>query len=193
VLKEFAPWRLFGGTRWRTEAGTLAGLALPWTHHPEPARAFDALLSGVIAIFWLQWVRTLAVQRGTRVTMAWTLLFAGVAVAAVSLSMKPNPNQVGAIYGIRTTPGWIGWGPFPNRNHTACLLAMAAAAGLGCVARSVIRRQKKAAITATAGVLLSLVALLVSGSRGGLLAFGAGLLVFCGMLLWKHRDRALRF
>jgi O-antigen ligase len=191
VLKEFAPWQLFGGTRWRTEAGSLPGLDLPWTHHPEPARAFDALLTGVIAVFWLQWVRTLAVQRGMRVAMAWILLAAGVAVAAVSLSMKPNPGQVGAIYGIRTTPGWIGWGPFPNRNHTASLLAMAAAAGLGCIARSAGRKQNKAALIATGGVLLAVVALLVSRSRGGLVAFAVGLTVFSGMLLWKHRNRRM--
>ena len=27
------------------------------------------------------------------------------------------------IFGLRYTPGWLGFGPFPNRNHTACFFA----------------------------------------------------------------------
>ena len=187
VLKEFAPHQWFGGTRWRTEAENNLSMALSWTHHPEPARAFDALVTAVVAIFWLQWVRTLAAQRETRVAMAWILLGAGVVMAGVCFTLKGN--QGGAILGIRHTPGWAGWGPFPNRNHTASLLAMAASGGLGCVAWAVVRRRKRLALAATAGVLLIVVALLVSNSRGGLVALAFGLTVFGGMIWWKHRDR----
>lgn len=189
VLKEFLPHQLFLGTRWRNEAVASLGIEVPWTHHPEPARAFDGLLTVVIAIFWLHWIRTLAAHRETRLAMAWILLGAGVAVAGICFTMKANPGQTAAIFGIRNTPGWGGWGPFPNRNHTASLLAMAAVAGLGCVAWAVIRRRKPLAIAATVGVLMIVVALLISKSRGGLVAFGVGFAVFGGMILWKHRDR----
>ena len=144
VLKEFLPYQFFGGTRWRAAAGTL-GMELPWTHHPEPARAFDALLTAVIAICWLCWVRTLAAHREMRMVMAWTLLGAGAVVAIVCFTMKSNPGGSAAIFGIRETAGWGGWGPFPNRNHTASLLAMAAVGGLGCVAWAAIRRRKSLA------------------------------------------------
>ena len=45
VLKEFAPAALFGSVQWRTILTRQFGLELPWTHHPEPGRAVDALLS----------------------------------------------------------------------------------------------------------------------------------------------------
>ena len=189
VLKEFAPRIFFTGTRWRTEAAGVMGMDVPWTHHPEPARAFDAMLVAVIAVVWLHWVRNLAAHRETRLAMAWILLGAGVTVAGICFTMKAHPGETGAIFGIRTTPGWIGWGPFPNRNHTASLLAMSAVGGLGCVAWAVVRRRKPLAVAATAGVLMIIVALLISKSRGGLVAFGVGFAVFGGMILWKHRDR----
>ena len=188
VLKEFLPYPLFGGTRWRDAAGAL-GVNVPWTHHPEPTRAFDALLTAVIATFWLFWVRTLAANRETRNSMAWILLGAGVVMATICFTMKSNPGQSAAIFGIRNTAGWGGWGPFPNRNHTACLLAMAAVGGLGCLAWAAVGRRKSLAISATVGVLMIVVALLISKSRGGLVAFGVGLAVFGGMILWKHRNR----
>ena len=188
VLKEFLPYQLFGVTRWRSAADTL-GMDVPWTHHPEPARAFDMLLTAVFATIWLFWVRSLAAHRETRNAMAGILFGAGIVIAAICFTMKSNPGQSGAIFGIRNAPGWSGWGPFPNRNHTACLLAMAALVGLGCLAWAAVRHRKSLAISATVGVLMIVVALLISKSRGGLVAFGVGLTVFGGMILWKHRDR----
>jgi len=186
VLKEFLPHQWFGPVRWRGKAESGLGLILAGTHHPEPARAFDALLIGLVAIVWLQWVRTMAAQREMRVALAWILATAGVVLAAVCFVMS---SKGGAIYGIRHAPGWTGWGPFPNRNHTASLLAMSAMAGLGCTVWAGVHGRKKLAIFGAAGVFLVMVALLVGKSRGGLVALAAGSATFCGMILWKHRDR----
>jgi len=186
VLKEFLPHQWFGAVRWREQAVSGLGLNLAATHHPEPARAFDALLVALVAMVGLQWVRTMSAQRGMRIAVAWILAAAGVVVAAVCFVMS---SKDGAIYGIRYTPGWSGWGTFPNRNHTASFLAMATMAGLGCTVWAGARGRKKLAVFATLGVLVVIVALLVGKSRGGLVALAVGLAVFGGMMLWKHRDR----
>ena len=189
VLKEFLPHQWFGGTLWRSQAESLPGLEIAGTHHPEPANAFDALLVALLALVWVQWVRTMAARREMRVAMAWILFGAGVVFAAICLMMSSKGAQSGAIYGLRQTPGWSGWGPFPNRNHTASLLAMAAMMGLGCTVWAGARRHHRLAVFATAAVLVTLIALLMSKSRGGLVALAAGLAAFSGMMLWRHRSK----
>ncbi len=191
VLKEFLPHQWFGGARWRDIAAAMPGLEIAGTHHPEPARAFDALLVALLALVWLQWVRTMAARRQFRVPLAWILFGSGVAFAAVCFVAGSKGAQSSAIYGLRYTPGWVGWGPFPNRNHTASLLAMAAMAGLGCTVWAGTRRRPRLAVGAAAAVFMIIVALLVSKSRGGLIALGAGSAAFSGMMLWRHRSRRM--
>ena len=186
VMKEFAPWEWFGGARWRSAYSTNLGISFPKTHHPEPQRALDALLAGVVALLWFQWTRTLASERGTRRVMGWVLFGAGVAVAVVCFAM--GRREVGAeggmIYGLRFTTSWAGWGPFPNRNHTACFLAMSLLVGSGCIAWAVVKRRASLIVAGALGLLLIAAALLSSRSRGGLVvALGIGLLVFGGFVL----------
>jgi O-antigen ligase len=189
VLKEFLPWQWFGAARWRVEAQSMSGLDVAGTHHPEPARALDALLVALMALVWLQWVRTMAARREMRVAMIWILFGAGVVFAGVCFLMSGKGAQTSAIYGLRYTPGWGGWGPFPNRNHTASLLAMSALTGLGCTVWAGARGRRLLTGLATCAVLVILVALLLGKSRGGLVGFAVGLAVFCGMMLWRHRSR----
>ena len=189
VLKEFLPYEWFGGAQWRTEARAMSGLEMAGTHHPEPARALDALLVALIALVWLQWIRTMAARRELRVALAWILFGAGAVLAVVCLVIIPKSSQPMSIYGLRFTPGWSGWGPFPNRNHTASLLAMSVMAGLGCTVWAGARRRHSLAVAATGAVLMILIALLMSKSRGGLVSLSAGIAVFGGMMLWRHRSK----
>jgi O-antigen ligase len=191
VLKEFLPYQWFGGTHWRSDAQSVPGLEIAGTHHPEPALAFDSLLIALLALVWLQWVRTMAAKREMRLAMAWILFGAGVALAAVCLLMSAKGARSGAIYGLRYTPGWSGWGPFPNRNHTASLLAISAMVGVGCTVWAGAGRRQKLTVVSTLAVIVILVALLLSKSRGGLVAFAAGLAAFCGMMLWRHRSKRM--
>src|SRR5205823_171996 len=124
LLKEFAPAALFGSTLWRRLAIGSFQIALPWTHNPSPVRAFEAIVSAGVAVLWFFWVRTLAAEPGGDRRIAWAMLVAGGAVGAVSLAVGHVTGD--AIYGIRPTPGYHGFGPFPNRNHTATFLAMSA-------------------------------------------------------------------
>lgn len=188
VLKELLPWQWFGGVRWRPLAEAL-GIGVAGTHHPEPARALDAWLVALVAAVWFQWVRTMAAEREMRAPVAWLLAAAGVAMAGVCFLTPGTPGPNFAIYGIRYAPSWSGWGPFPNRNHTASFLAMSAVMGIGCTVWAGMRGRKRLAVFSTACVLMTIVALLTGKSRGGLLALAVGLAVFCGLVLWKHRDR----
>ena len=187
VLKEFAPAALFGGTEWRTLLTSGYELQLPWTHHPEPGRAVDALLALVVAACWFLWVRTLAGTRGNRTAVAWTLFSAAAIVALVSLSTRGMDAK--AIYGLRYTPGWKGFGPFPNRNHTASLLAMGALVGAGCITWAAARRRFGLMTLGLALAALTMAGLIASQSRGGLVALGAGALVYMLFVLAKFRTR----
>ncbi len=187
IGKEFAPASLFGATAWRTTLAQDFGVRFSWMHHPEPGRAVDALLAGVVAGIWFLWVRTLAANRANRAGLAWSLFGSAVAVAIVSFATHRLDPQ--AIYGLRWTPGWRGFGPFPNRNHTACFLAMGALVGAGCVVRAAMRRHWKACVLGAGALVPVLAALLRTESRGGLVAFAAGALIFLGCTLAKLRSR----
>ncbi len=186
LAAQFAPASWFPPPEWRTVLHGSFGIDFPWTRHPEPARAFDLLLVAVIAGLWLLWVRTLAADRRNRAPLAWILFAAGVIVAGVAL-LAPAHGQM--IYGLRSTPGWTGFGPFPNRNHTADLLAMSALLGCGCLVRAGERKDAAAISGAALGVGLVFVALLQSNSRGGLVALGVGLLFFLGVVLYQTRGK----
>lgn len=185
VLKEFAPWQWFGNARWRTELTNEFQPVLPRTHNPEPQRAVDALLAGVVGLVWFQWARTLASERGSRRVMGWVLFGAGVGLAVVCFAMGRREVSAdgGAIYGFRYTLSWAGWGPFPNRNHTASFLSMSFLVGAGCLARAIVKRRTPLIVTGTLGLLLVGAALLASQSRGGLVSLGVGLLVFATFVL----------
>jgi len=187
VGKELAPAEWFGPTTWRTVVTRDFGLELPPTHHPEPARALDSWLAAIVAAIWFLWVRRLAADRENRAFLTWSLFGAAALVAVVSFATRGWDAQ--AIYGLRYTNGWRGFGPFPNRNHTGDFLAMGALLGGGCVGWAAARRDWRAVAGAVALLALVLAALLVTESRGGLIAFGLGLLVFLGLVQVRMRSR----
>ena len=187
VFKELAPAAWFGATSWRTVVTRDFAVALPPTHHPEPARALDGWIVAVIAGVWFFWVRRLAANRESRIVLAWTLFGAATIVAAVSFATRGWDEK--AIYGLRYTVGWRGFGPFPNRNHTGDFLAMGALLGAGCVGWAAARRKWRLLLGGLLALGLVLAGLLATESRGGLLAFGFGLLVFLGLVQMRMRNR----
>lgn len=188
VAKEFLPSAWFGPTLWRTALAHDFDLAFPATHNPEPGRAVDAVLAMAAAGAWFVWVRSLAAERKRRLVLAWCLFGAAVVVAAVCLLLGHRDDWM--IYGLRYTPGWRGYGPFPNRNHTATLLAMGVLVGCGCAIRSARRRDWLMLGGAIPAIALVFVAMLESKSRGGLIGFVCGLAVFGGLVLARSRTRA---
>ncbi len=186
-LKEFAPAAWFGHTAWRTTLTQSFGLALPWTHNPEPVRVLDSLLAGASATLWFAWVRALAAERRERVMIAW-ILFGSAIVLAIVCFVMPGRDSA-AIYGVRAVPGWGGFGPFPNRNHTACFLAMGALLGCGCAARAGRRKQFGVLSVALAGLITVFIALIESKSRGGMIACVLGTTIYAGLALAHSTSR----
>jgi O-antigen ligase len=184
VVKEFAPAALFGGTEWRETLTRDFKIVFPGTHNPEPTRALDALLVCLVGVCWFVWVRTLAIEN--RTTLSWLLFVAALGVAAVSLAT--NNLFTDAIYGLRVTPGWAGYGPFPNKNHTASFLAMGALIGCGCFARGLARKSYVQAGFAAVILAIVLAALFATRSRGGLIVFFLGGFIYSACALLKVRN-----
>ena len=187
LFKEFAPAGWFGATVWRSTVTREFGLQLPVTHHPEPGRAIEGLLAGTVAMIWFLWVRRLAAERENRALLAMILVAAAVVVAVVSFVTRAPGSD--AIYGLRFTPGWSGFGPFPNRNHSACYFAMSALVGCGCVAWAGRRKKWLQLGASLLAVAVILVALLTTESRGGVVAFSAGFGAFLLLCILKVRSK----
>ena len=183
LLKEFGPAAIFGSTVWRKTLTESFGLVFPWTHNPEPSRALDGLLAGIVAVVWFLWVRMIAINREHRIVMIWGMLASAAIVSIISFATRGIDPQ--AIYGLRYTPGWVGFGPFPNRNHTACFLAMGIVLGAGCVAWAGSR--KKFPLMGVALVLsfVAFAGLLATQSRGGVVVAFAGLVLFFVLVLFR--------
>ena len=188
VLSQFLPFRWFGHTEWRLILMRDYDLNFPFTRNPEPGRAVDCLLVALLAVGWFFWVRTLACDREVRVFLVWALFGSAAIVAIVSLALGTRTDFL--IYGVRYTPGWTGFGPFPNRNHTAALLAMGALAGAGCVVRSAHRRYWMQLGASLVLEVFTVVALLETRSRGGLLGLGCGAVLFAVLAISKLRSRS---
>ena len=183
LLKEFAPSAVFGSVEWRKTLSESYGVAFPWTHNPEPSRALDGILAGIVAIVWFVWVRTLAVDRSRRVKMIWGMLASAAIVSIVSFATRGMDPE--AIYGMRYTPGWVGFGPFPNRNHTACFLSMGVLLGAGCVGWAGARKDYKFVGIAIAFSITAFAGLLATQSRGGVIVLAMGLAIFLALVLLR--------
>jgi O-antigen ligase len=186
ILKEVAPAGLFGKTAWRTSLTQNYGLALPWMHHPELGRAVDGWLAAVVAITWFAWVRTLAIEREDREKLAWTMLFAAAIVALVSFATQGLGPAM--IYGLRPTAGWRGYGPFPNRNHTACFLAIGVVVGSGVLVHAASKKQFGLLAAGCVAAGVALMGLLRTQSRGGLVALAVGAAVYLVLIVMKQRS-----
>ena len=186
--KEFFPAAWFGESAWRKTFAESFGVAFLPFHNPEPGRAVDAILATAAAGAWFVWVRTFAAERKERLVLAWCMFGAAVTFAILCLVLGTRTDAM--ILGVRYTPGWTGFGTFPNRNHTAAFLAMGALVGCGCTARAGRRKQWPLLIGGLVGIGVIFVALLESKSRGGLIGFVCGLCVFGALSLAKLRSRA---
>ena len=186
--KEFLPQTWFGADFWRESLTHDYELALPFTHNPEPSRALDTILAVAVAAAFFIWARMLASEPATRIGMAWALSIAALLFALACIVQGTRSDWL--IFGARYTPGWTGYGPFPNRNHTASLLAMGTLIGCGCTVRAARRKNYVAFALGLASLAIIFVALVQTRSRGGLIGCGFGLLIFGVLTVSRVRTAA---
>lgn len=127
-----------------------------------------------------------------------SLLFAGMAGVGTLLAIEGLVQAASAhpyfLYGVFPVPG-IGshergvFGPYYNRDHYSNLIAIAASVAAGLLAKRIPRDGTSAlrsmiyspefsgSLALCAGLVIMLAASAASGSRGGLVAIGAGVLV----------------
>lgn len=118
-----------------------------------------------------------ALDRRSRLARAASALFwLGFALSVVAILQ--SLAGVTKIYGLRETSASF-FGPFANRNHFAGLMEVLLPLGLGPLITGAVPRERRL-LVGFAGLVI-MVAVVLSGSRGGMLSLVASL-VFLGIL-----------
>ncbi|HYY72552.1 MAG TPA: O-antigen ligase family protein [Candidatus Bathyarchaeia archaeon] len=166
----------------------LLGLAQYWVRLPldrfETRQAL-VLLGADLAFFFL------AAQLFARAdSRTWRLLGPTVLLFAGSLGLfaiLQTASGTAQIYGMVDTPGNLHFGPYVNPNHYAGLMEML----LPVAVLYIVGRRRRSSVGAL--LLLAVIAtvavtaLLLSGSRGGLLALFAETAIVVALLGWGAR------
>jgi O-antigen ligase len=167
----------------------------PVSLHPEATRRWLALTMGVLA---LSIAAAPALRERRRLLPATAVIVVGgVLVAFYALVARLAFGNL--LYGIWRVPTVAPFGPFVNKNHFAgytelvALLAVGLASGLASEARRgpdalswLESRRARYVVLAWGAVIVLVLAVLVSQSRGGAVSLCAGLLAF-GVLRGRGR------
>ena len=164
-----AAW--FHGAAWRG-AVQEAGIALPLTLSPQPRLTLEAWLLLAAGIAWMGWLMASPWDGASR-RLAARIFVCGLMLLAVCVLVQWWTGW--------RPPGWLSperHGPFPNRNHTAHVLALGGVLAVGCAADA-LRHGKVRMLPwlLAAGVILA--ALATVYSRGGIV------MLFCALGLWN--------
>ncbi len=176
----FFPADKFGVPSWRAPV-EIAGIALPATLSPQPRLTLEALLLLAAGIAWTGWLMASPWGDATR-RIGARCLVGGVAVLAILVVVE-------WFTGWRM-PGWLGdsgLGPFPNRNHTAHVLALGGVLAVGCAADAA-RRSKLRTVPWILMAAVILAGLAASYSRGGVLMFFGALVFWNAAVAWSRRS-----
>ena len=159
----------------------------------SPARYISANRAGTKSMLFLITCYATAfivvvnvIRRRSQIARLLTaVVVVGFIVAIIGILGNAAPN--GKILWFKDPPtGAIWFGPFVNRNHFAGYLVMATLIGFGMLAAT-RHREKRILLGFASAVMMASV--LVSASRGGLLALGAGGAAFCLLLLATRSAR----
>ena len=156
---------------WRSAVSEL-GIVLPATLSPQPRLTLEAWLLLGAGIAWMGWLMASPWDSSSR-RLAAQWLVCGLLVLAVIVLMQWRMGW--------RPPGWLsaeGHGPFPNRNHTAHVLALGAVLAVGCAADA-MRRGVLRMVPWLLAACVILAALAATYSRGGIV------MVFWALGLWN--------
>src|SRR5256884_1496267 len=166
----------------------LLGLAQYWARLPldrfETRQALVLLGADLTFFFLATQLFASADSRTWRLFGPTVLLFAGSLGLFAILQTASGTAQ---IYGVVETPGNLHFGPYVNPNHYAGLMEML----LPIAVLYIVGRRRRSSVAALLLLVViatvALTALLLSGSRGGLLALFAETAIVVALLGWGAR------
>jgi O-antigen ligase len=117
--------------------------------------------------------------------LAWMFSGYGFAVAMFALIQDIAPN--GKLYWLRTlvSGGWI-YGPYVNHNHYAGLMEMLTPIPLVISLADGVRASRRALAALAAALMASTIFL--AGSRGGMAALTAQMVLLAGLLITRRKN-----
>jgi O-antigen ligase len=146
----------------------------------ETRSELQLLLADTVILFLTaQAFRTLEDWKG----FAWFAMFFGFSIATFGVLQHLTFN--GKIYWVREMRfGGIPFGPYVNRNHFAAFAELLIPISLVSLLLGKVRRERLFVVGLFA--VLQIGALFLSASRGGIVSFGAELVVLAVWMVWRR-------
>lgn len=159
----------------RDPLGTVAGISLParTTVSADPYQTrffvFELLALTIAGVLFF---RTGSSERRMRITINVVI---AVAVACAIFGILRQTTHPSVLFGLPFLPPWTGYGQFINRNHFAFLMEMSLGLILGLVLGGGVKREQS--LIYFGGLLVIWTGLVLCGSRGGLIAMLAQVVI----------------
>jgi O-antigen ligase len=161
------------------DPATMSPAAASLSLDPYATRIFVIRLLGLL-IFFAAALRVIDDRERHRRAVVAILIFGSLLAFFGILQRLASPD---AIYGLRPTPHAIPFGPFVNQHHFAAMMEMTGGLAMGLLFGRGVKNDKRPLLIIA--VLLMVVALVLTGSRGGLISFAA---VAAFLFLWRQFD-----
>ena len=183
-LLGFLPMGWFGDPIWRMGLETDLGIAVGGRLSPQPWVTLEAWLLLSVAVLWFHYCGSRKWQDGDRVFIVFGLWLSLVVLFVCSYVF----NQ------LEFVPDWwqhphrqLNFGPFPNRNHIACLAAVGAVLGAVC-GYDLFRRKSSLWLLPALMIILFFAAAMLVKSRAGVLLLFGGLGIWMFATAWQSRS-----
>jgi len=130
-------------------------------------------------------------ERSDLETLAWFLMAFGFAVSLFGIAQRYTSPDTEIYWFRKLTAGGDPFGPYVNRNHFAGFVELVAPVGLAVMVLQGVRRDLFA--LAALFTVVPIGALLLSGSRGGIVSLGFEIAVLVLLVRGRRDTRATRF
>ena len=183
ALLAFLPAAWFGLPAWRLHGAVAVSLPLPATLTPQPWLTGEAILLLIGGIAWFHLlgesqVRTLDRSSPMRGFVIGIALLSAVSIYLYSAGIPwPFPESVAR------------FGPFPNKNQMATVMAIGALCAFACIYDAV--RFHRRVIWWILAACVNLAGLVLANSRGAIITFLLGLVAWLVALALVTRSRTL--
>ena len=177
----FLPTHWFFRPEWRATLVNDLGIQLSSTLTPQPWITLGYLVTLVAGLSWLYIVFTQDLEL-REVHFQLRLFTSGIAVlAAISIGLYLANTTLAFWYNDQN------FGPFPNRNQTGALFALAAIVILAC-AQDDLRKRRKRWIAWILALVLIGTAIVLDFSRSGVVMLMAGSAFWLGTQAFRQRS-----